>query len=792
MKKLLIIILLSMILLQPVLAIRTTWYEATCSLSDNTWNCGNTYYASCNSAYCKSIGDYCDTTCTARSQATSSSANCVLNPVGGMIGTCFCDVDKYCTGTSGSCTITTNRCDYTCSGSYIDCDNVDTTGCECGPNPSNHCSNTNGNAVGGVGTMPTDGGSADATHKYWHYSCGTACSSTSCAESCTQTDCSGTCVKCPTSGTTCSYQTGSEDLYGQCGAINCQTPTAYYYTFSGRTCYYRANAADSDCDNAGACDTAATVCPSQGSGNSAGTCGICTTNTGCSGTTGYSCPSQGSSTDTYSECSGLDCDGGATKYYYGWVSSTCYYMLDISAALHVCDGSGACKIASAQCPSSTQGSSTGTTCTVCQTQTECSGTTAGTCPNKAANNYTSCTGTTGCSSDSIGEQVCACNGSGTCSDLCGNNVCDSWESTSTCSYDCDRTPPTYSLNSTNSTLAGTPILFNLKWTDNVGLSKAITSLWNGSAWVNATSWCSLSGTTTWCNQTFIVNSTPQTLWWKQYANDTSAYKNWNTSENFSLVTTSLTYSLNSTNSTTAGTPILHSLNWSDDIGLSGYIFSFDNCTGSLTNDTWASFGVSTWSNVTEVVNSTENCTITWCFYANDTSNNWNSSCSSPFSYTTTTPPVFISISISPALMNGIMFGTINPGTNDNPAINNTNGAGGGTAYNITIDSSTTVNVDLYNDASGNLVSGSYIIGIGNVTHQANTTSNTGDNLVAAGSIALSITYSIIGSICQNLLANSNCWISYWLDSPTVQPPGSYTTTYKYCAVQNGTDYGQCG
>jgi hypothetical protein len=468
-------------------------------------------------------------------------------------------------------------------------------------------------------------------------------------------------------------------------------------------------------------------------------------------------------------------------------------MLDISAALHVCDGSGACKTAANQCPSSTQGSSTGTTCTVCQTQTGCSGTTAGTCPNKAANNYTSCTGTTGCSSDSIGEQVCACNGSGTCSDLCGNNVCDSWESTSTCSYDCDRTPPTYSLNSTNSTLAETPILFNLKWTDNVGLSKAITSLWNGSAWVNATSWCSLSGTTTWCNQTFVVNSTPQTLWWKQYANDTSAYKNWNTSENFSLVTTSLTYSLNSTNSTTAGTPILHSLNWSDDIGLSGYIFSFDNCTGSLVNDAWAPFGASTWSNVTEVVNSTENCTITWCFYANDTSNNWNgTSCSSPFSYTTTLPPVFISISISSALQSGIMFGTINPDTNDNPALNNSNGPGGGTAYNITIDASTTVNVDLYHDATVNLVSGSYIIGIGNVTHQANTTSNTGNNLVAAGSTALSTTYSIIGSICQNLLANSNCWISYWLDSPTAQPPESYTTTYKYCAVQNGTSYGQCG
>ena len=241
------------------------------------------------------------------------------------------------------------------------------------------------------------------------------------------------------------------------------------------------------------------------------------------------------------------------------------------------------------------------------------------------------------------------------------------------------------------------------------------------------------------------------------------------------------------------------MNWTDNIGLSGYIFQFCNGTWSGSNcvdsgwqnDTWVSFS-GTWSNVTKTINSSSGANIAWCVYANDTSNNWNgTSCSSPFTYTTT-GVTFISISLSTALINGIMFGTINPSTNDNPALNNTNGPGGGTAYNITIDSSTTVNVDLYNDASGNLVSGSYIIGIGNVTNQANTTSNTGNNLVAAGSIALSTIYSIIGSICQNLVANSNCWISYWLDSPTAQPPGSYTTTYKYCAVQNGTSSSQCG
>jgi parallel beta-helix repeat protein len=102
-----------------------------------------------------------------------------------------------------------------------------------------------------------------------------------------------------------------------------------------------------------------------------------------------------------------------------------------------------------------------------------------------------------------------------------------------------------------------------------------------------------------------------------------------------------TYSLNSTNSTLAGTPVSHNLFWQDNAGLSYAIFSFDNCTGSLQNITgMALSGTSAWSNFTVGINSTVGCTIRWCVYANDTSNNWNgTSCLQPFSYTTTSAAV---------------------------------------------------------------------------------------------------------------------------------------------------------
>jgi hypothetical protein len=119
--------------------------------------------------------------------------------------------------------------------------------------------------------------------------------------------------------------------------------------------------------------------------------------------------------------------------------------------------------------------------------------------------------------------------------------------------------------------------------------------------------------------------------------------NINKSERTVYYASPLTYSLNSTNSTLAGTNILHSLKWSDETGLSGYIFSFDNGTGNFVNDSWTAFNSNPdWSNVTKYVPSTIGTTIRWCVYANDTDNNWEDSCSNPFNYilTENIPPTY--------------------------------------------------------------------------------------------------------------------------------------------------------
>ncbi|MBW6461429.1 MAG: hypothetical protein K0B07_00045 [DPANN group archaeon] len=104
--------------------------------------------------------------------------------------------------------------------------------------------------------------------------------------------------------------------------------------------------------------------------------------------------------------------------------------------------------------------------------------------------------------------------------------------------------------------------------------------------------------------------------------------NMNTSEvivYFTVDTTYPQYAYNSTNSTEIGSYVLFSLYWTDN-SVSGYIFSFDNGTGTFVNDSYVNMaGVSVWSNVSKQINSTVGALIQWRVYANDTGGNMNAS-----------------------------------------------------------------------------------------------------------------------------------------------------------------------
>ncbi|MCK5283718.1 MAG: hypothetical protein KAK00_10035 [Nanoarchaeota archaeon] len=66
------------------------------------------------------------------------------------------------------------------------------------------------------------------------------------------------------------------------------------------------------------------------------------------------------------------------------------------------------------------------------------------------------------------------------------------------------------------------------------------------------------------------------------------------------------------------------VNWSDDRGLSSYIFSWNGTNGVWTNDSAVALtGTINQSNVTKTINLTRGKNIGWRFYANDTNNQWN-------------------------------------------------------------------------------------------------------------------------------------------------------------------------
>ncbi len=187
----------------------------------------------------------------------------------------------------------------------------------------------------------------------------------------------------------------------------------------------------------------------------------------------------------------------------------------------------------------------------------------------------------------------------------------------------DITPPQYSLNSTNSTIAGSSVMHSLYWTDNIQLSGFIFSFDNGNGTFYNDSWVAFTGIGNWSNVTKTVNSTVgATIRWRVFANDTS--NNWNESLNYSYVITNspLTYSSVGTNSTLANQSTLFYAYWQDSAGLSGFIFSTNN-SGEWVNYSSAFSGTGNWSNYILTLNATVGTTVGYRFYANDTNNQWN-------------------------------------------------------------------------------------------------------------------------------------------------------------------------
>lgn len=119
------------------------------------------------------------------------------------------------------------------------------------------------------------------------------------------------------------------------------------------------------------------------------------------------------------------------------------------------------------------------------------------------------------------------------------------------------------------------------------------------------------------------------------------------------------------------------------------------------------------------------------------------------------------------------FGSsLDPSTND---INGTDNdlLSPGTGYNVTVDTLTTSNVNI-TILGNDLVDGSNIIGVGNVTWAVNNSDNDGANLIPGGSTSITGSEVNIGSdVAPDITLHSR----YWLDIPSEAVAGNYVGNY---------------
>lgn len=267
----------------------------------------------------------------------------------------------------------------------------------------------------------------------------------------------------------------------------------------------------------------------------------------------------------------------------------------------------------------------------------------------------------------------------------------------------DNTPPTYSKNITNTTVAGTPVEHRLYWQDDTGLSGYIfqfcNGTWNGTDCLSGTTYewsyqenandtaCSgdWDATYTCANvydedwDTYGMTTQPpaesgQTNYGYFYANyskpaDVLDTTLWQVKDGVGIVNLTINttcWSLDPLQfkvisrfyvpmigpaATSSEWQCYNSTDWlrmryNGQTGAGYHVIYEEAMWWNISsegvgwvNSSWTEMtGTGNWSNVTKTVNSTVGANISWCVYANDTSNNWNeTSCETPFSYETTSP-----------------------------------------------------------------------------------------------------------------------------------------------------------
>jgi len=138
---------------------------------------------------------------------------------------------------------------------------------------------------------------------------------------------------------------------------------------------------------------------------------------------------------------------------------------------------------------------------------------------------------------------------------------------------------------------------------------------------------------------------------------------------------------------------------------------------------------------------------------------------------TATVTLSLSIGISTALQDGINFGNLNPGTDNNSDPDNVNN---------TVNVSGNTNIDLCIRANGSMNSSLYEITLGNYSWDGDISFGA----LAADQNTMSTTFAKDPDT-NNLPSGTQRQLGFWLDVPSGQPAGTYVNEIHIRAVQSG-------
>lgn len=125
---------------------------------------------------------------------------------------------------------------------------------------------------------------------------------------------------------------------------------------------------------------------------------------------------------------------------------------------------------------------------------------------------------------------------------------------------------------------------------------------------------------------------------------------------------------------------------------------------------------------------------------------------------------YINFTVTDPSPEGLQFGPLNPGDDDQPEANTP-------AVTLTVGSETNVNCNI--QVKGTDFTGAGTIAINNAKWDTDS--------VVTGATAMSTTYATITTSTAGALTEQDVW--HWLTIPSAQVAGAYTSTFTYQAIK---------